>query len=25
VTVKDGHIRVTLQPASWNVLHLSAN
>jgi hypothetical protein len=25
VTVKDGHIKVTLKPASWNVIHLSAN
>jgi alpha-N-arabinofuranosidase len=25
VTVKDGHIHATLKPASWNVIHLSAN
>jgi len=25
VTVAGGHIRVTLMPASWNVIHLSAN
>ena len=25
VTVADGDIRVTLTPASWNVIHLSAN
>jgi len=25
VTVEGGHIRATLQPASWNVVHLSAN
>lgn len=25
VTVKDGHIKVTLKPASWNVIHLSAS
>jgi alpha-N-arabinofuranosidase len=25
VTVEGGHIRATLQPASWNVVHLSAS
>jgi hypothetical protein len=25
VTADDGHIRVTLTPASWNVVNLSAN
>jgi alpha-N-arabinofuranosidase len=25
VTVAGGHIRVTLMPASWNVIHLSAD
>ena len=25
VTVAGGHVRVTLMPASWNVIHLSAN
>jgi alpha-N-arabinofuranosidase len=25
VTVEGGHIRATLRPASWNVVHLSAN
>jgi alpha-N-arabinofuranosidase len=25
VSVNGGHIRATLKPASWNVIHLSAN